>query len=60
MGCTCNKYYTNNIHKIPFIYHTTHIFGIIACFMFTYLTLHFYDKYYFQFSVNIILKYYIT
>lgn len=54
-GCTCNKYYTNNIHKTPFVSRITHMFGVIAYSMFTYLTSHFCDKYYFHFSVNIIL-----
>ena len=60
VGSACNKYYTNNIHKIPLICCLSHIFSIIFHFMFTCLTSYFCDKYYFHFSVNIILKYYIT
>lgn len=55
VGYICNKYYTNNIHKTPFVRYITHIFGIVTCSMSTYLTSHFCDKYYFHFSVNIIL-----
>lgn len=55
VGSACNKYYTYNIHKTPFIHHLSHTFSIIAYSMFTYLTLCFYDKYYFHFSH----KYYI-